>query len=209
MADKKSIVEIKKNVPISEIKPYEKNYQKHDINLEHIKNSIKDFDFDVPIVVDVNNVIVKGHGRYEALKELGKDTIPFVAVNTALDTEKKASAARIADNESSKAAVIDFEILNDEIDLIGEDFEMGDYGLDFEINDLDYSILEDEGGDLENQIQEMANGTRKAILLEFKTEDYEPALKIINELRGQDVYVGGLILNYLIIKRHELKNEDN
>jgi len=202
-----SKIKILQNVPISEIKPYEKNYQKHDANLEHIKNSIKDFDFDVPIVVDVNNVIVKGHGRYEALKELGKDTIPLVAINMALDTKKKASAARIADNESSKAAVVDNDILNFELDLIGEDFDLGDYGLDLEINDLDYSILEDQSGDLENQIKEMADGTRKAILLEFRIEDYEPALKIINELRGQDIYVGGLILNHLIIKRHELKNE--
>jgi site-specific DNA-methyltransferase (adenine-specific) len=147
-------IKILQNVPITEIKPYEKNYQKHDANLEHIKNSIKDFDFDVPIVVDVNNVIVKGHGRYEALKELGKDTIPLVAINMALDTKKKASAARIADNESSKAAVVDNDILKFELDLIGEDFEMEDYGLD--LGNFDIEILEPEETEGDDDVPESA-----------------------------------------------------
>jgi DNA modification methylase len=147
-------IKILQNVPITEIKPYEKNYQKHDANLEHIKNSIKDFDFDVPIVVDVNNVIVKGHGRYEALKELGKDTIPLVAINMALDTKKKASAARIADNESSKAAVVDSDILKFELDLIGEDFDLGDYGLDF--GNFDIEILEPEETEGDDDVPESA-----------------------------------------------------
>jgi site-specific DNA-methyltransferase (adenine-specific) len=168
----KDKVVVKKNVPIADIKPYEKNYQKHDVNLEHIKNSIKDFDFDVPIVVDVNNVIVKGHGRYEALKELGKDTIPLVAINMALDTKKKASAARIADNESSKAAVVDNDILKFEIDLIGEDFDLGDYGLD--LGSLDNIGLTPE--ELDNFFEEsnaLPEEEKQKIILEYSEEQYE------------------------------------
>jgi ParB family chromosome partitioning protein len=160
----KNKIKILQNVPLADIKPYEKNYQKHDANLEHIKNSIKDFDFDVPIVVDMNNVIVKGHGRYEALKELGKDTVPLVAVNMALDTEKKSSAARIADNESSKAAVVDNELLNFELDLIGEEFDLGDYGLDLGNFDLEVGSTNEE-----NDLSEKLN-QRLVLEIEFESE---------------------------------------
>jgi len=122
-------IETLEHVEITKIKPYEKNYQSHELNREHIKNSIEDFNFDVPIVVDPDYVIVKGHGRYEALKELNHKTIPLVIVNHTLDTPEKAAAARIADNESSRAAQIDNDILKGELLDIGDFFDMGDYGL--------------------------------------------------------------------------------
>jgi len=123
------MIETLKNVDIDKIKPYEKNYQSHDLNREHIKNSIEDFNFDVPIVVDPDYVIVKGHGRYEALKELNHKTVPLVVINHSLDTKEKSAAARIADNESSRAAQIDNNILKGELLDIGDFFDMSDYGL--------------------------------------------------------------------------------
>jgi hypothetical protein len=55
-------IETLEHVEITKIKPYEKNYQSHELNREHIKNSIEDFNFDVPIVVDPDYVIVKRNG---------------------------------------------------------------------------------------------------------------------------------------------------
>ena len=126
-------IETLENVEIKKIKPYLKNYQSHELNKEHIKNSIEDFNFDVPIVVDHNYIIVKGHGRYEALLDLGHKTIPLVIVNHTLDTPEKAAAARIADNESSRAAQIDNDILKGELLDIGDFFDMGDYGLNMDL----------------------------------------------------------------------------
>jgi len=126
-------VETLEHVEITKIKPYEKNYQSHELNKEHIKNSIEDFNFDVPVVVDPNYVIVKGHGRYEALLDLGHKTIPLVIVNHTLDTPEKAAAARIADNESSRAAQVDQDILKGEVLEIGDFFDMGDYGLNMDL----------------------------------------------------------------------------
>ena len=62
-------------------------------------------------------------------------------------------------------------------------------------SDLDYSILDDE--EVDNEMEGMLDGTRKAIQIEFTLEDYEQAYKLINELRKDEEYVGGLILAWL------------
>lgn len=59
------------NLKIKDLKPYEKNPRKNDGAVEYVANSIKEFGFKVPIVVDVDNVIVAGHTRYKAAKKLG------------------------------------------------------------------------------------------------------------------------------------------
>ena len=55
---------------ISEIKPYEKNPRKNDDAVEYVANSIKEFGFKQPIVIDNDGVIVAGHTRYKAAKKL-------------------------------------------------------------------------------------------------------------------------------------------
>ena len=54
---------------LNDIKPYEKNPRKNDSAVEQVANSIKEFGFKVPIVIDKNNVIVAGHTRYKADQE--------------------------------------------------------------------------------------------------------------------------------------------
>ena len=71
--------QILRDVTIGEIKPYEKNYQKHN-NIDHIANSIKDFGFIKPIIVDNKNVILAGHGCYKACEQLGMKKIPIVFI---------------------------------------------------------------------------------------------------------------------------------
>ena len=171
-----SKIEMLENVAIGEITPYDKNYQTHDKNIEHIKNSIEDFSFDVPIVVDINNVIVKGHGRYEALRQLGYKTIPQVVRNNTLDTPEKASASRIADNESSKAAEVDTDLLHSELLIIGDGFEMIDYGLDLGVSEL-------ENGETVGDNKEISEG-----IIKFKyTHDvYLELIERISTIRGPD-----------------------
>ena len=62
-------------------------------------------------------------------------------------------------------------------------------------SDIDYSALDDDS--LDEELEGMLDGTRKAIQIEFTLEDYEQAYKLINELRKDEEYVGGLILAWL------------
>lgn len=64
---------------IEEIKPYSKNAKKHpEKQIKQIADSIKEFGFNQPIVIDKNNEIVVGHGRYEAARTLGLKEVPIL-----------------------------------------------------------------------------------------------------------------------------------
>ena len=63
---------------IDEIKPYEKNPRKNEDSVKYVANSIKEFGFNVPIVIDADNVIVAGHTRWKAAKQMGLEKVPCV-----------------------------------------------------------------------------------------------------------------------------------
>lgn len=90
-----------KQETIGAITPYERNAKKHPKQqIDKIAASIREFGFNQPIVADPQGVIIVGHGRYEAAKQLGLDTIPVVRV--ALD-EERAKAYRLADNKLAES----------------------------------------------------------------------------------------------------------
>lgn len=66
------------NIAIDNIKPYSKNPRNNDKAVDYVARSIKEFGFKVPIVIDKNNVIVAGHTRYKASKQLGLKDIPCI-----------------------------------------------------------------------------------------------------------------------------------
>lgn len=89
------------NRPIGEIQPYGKNAKKHpDKQVVQVANSIKEFGFNQPIVVDKDNVIIVGHGRFLAAHFLGLKEVPVLKIN--LD-EEKAKAYRLADNKLNES----------------------------------------------------------------------------------------------------------
>ena len=91
------IIELK----ISEIKPYLKNAKEHkESQVKKIANSIKEFGFNQPIVIDKNNVIIVGHGRYIAALSLGMESVPTLTVE--LD-EERAKSYRLADNRLNES----------------------------------------------------------------------------------------------------------
>lgn len=86
---------------IKDIKPYEKNAKKHPKKqIEQVANSIKEFGFNQPVVVDKNGVLIVGHGRLEAAKLLGLKEIPTITVDL---TEEQANAYRLADNKLNES----------------------------------------------------------------------------------------------------------
>ncbi len=82
---------------IEDIKPYEKNPRKNDDAVEYVANSIKEFGSKVPIVIDKQNVIVAGHTRYKASKQLGLKEVPCIVADDLTDEQIK--AYRLADQK--------------------------------------------------------------------------------------------------------------
>lgn len=123
------------NKKIDELKPYENNPRFNDEAVEYVANSIKEFGFKVPMVIDKNNVIVAGHTRYKAALELGLDEVPCIIADDL--TEEQIKAFRLADNKVSEKAGWNFELLDEELDDI-LDIDMSDFGFDkIDINDFD------------------------------------------------------------------------
>src|SRR5210317_2283844 len=113
--------------PLSDIKPYEKNpRQKYDI--QKVAQSIKEFGFQQPIVVDRAGVIIVGHGRYQASKSLGLETVPVLIADL---PPEKAKAYRIADNKTNEDSEWDFSLLNKEFtDLLDVNFDLETTGFE-------------------------------------------------------------------------------
>ena len=89
------------NRPISEIIPYGKNAKKHpDKQVLAVANSIKEFGFNQPIVVDKNNVIIVGHGRFLAATFLEMTEVPVLTLDV---SEEQAKAYRLADNKLNES----------------------------------------------------------------------------------------------------------
>lgn len=125
------------DIPISSVKPYEKNPRKNDKAVDGVAESIKQFGFKQPIVIDKNGVIVAGHTRYKAALKLGLDTVPCVRADDL--TQKQIKAYRILDNKLNELSSWDFETLGEELETFEFDFEPFDVEIPtFEIaNDFD------------------------------------------------------------------------
>ena len=83
---------IEKN--IKELIPYEKNPRKNDKSVDKVAQSIDQFGFRVPVVIDKDNVIVCGHTRYKAAKKLHLTSVPCVVADDLTDEQIKASSDR-------------------------------------------------------------------------------------------------------------------
>ena len=110
---------------IKELIPYEKNPRKNDVSVDKVAESIKQFGFKVPIVIDNNNVIVCGHTRYKAAKKLKLHTIPCIIADDL--SEEQIKAYRLADNKVGEDSEWDFDLLAEELNDI-VDIDMSDFG---------------------------------------------------------------------------------
>ena len=116
---------------IDEIIPYENNPRKNDDAVEAVANSIKNFGFKSPIVVDANKVIVNGHTRLKASKLLGLTMVPVIIASDL--TEEQCRALRLADNKTAEIASWDKKLLMKELESIdweGLEMDMTDFGFD-------------------------------------------------------------------------------
>lgn len=116
------------NKKLDDLIVYDKNPRSNNEAVKYVMESIRQFGFKVPIVVDKNNVIVCGHTRYKASKKLKLDEVPCIIADDLTDEQIK--AFRLADNKVSEKAEWDFDLLEGEIDDI-LDINMEDFGFDF------------------------------------------------------------------------------
>lgn len=115
------------DVSIDKIKPYKNNPRDNEAGIDAVANSIKQFKWQQPIVVDKDNVIIVGHTRYLAAKKLGLKEVP-VKVATGL-TPEQVKAYRLADNKTGELTDWNLDLLDDELDSI-IDINMSDFGFD-------------------------------------------------------------------------------
>lgn len=111
---------------INDLIPYENNPRMNDNAVDAVANSIKEFGFKVPIIIDKNNVVVAGHTRLKAARQLGLEEVPVVIADDLTDEQIK--AFRLADNKVGELATWDFEKL--EVEMQGLDFDMGLFGFE-------------------------------------------------------------------------------
>lgn len=116
------------NVSIDQIKPYENNPRNNDDAVDAVANSIKEFGWQQPIVVDNGGVIIAGHTRYKAAKKLGYKEVPIVVADKL--TEEQVNAYRLADNKVGELANWDTKKLDDELQALLDQIDMTDFGFD-------------------------------------------------------------------------------
>lgn len=136
-------------IAINELKPYENNARLHsEDQIEKIINSLNEFGFVAPVIIDENNMILCGHGRIEAAKRAGFEKVPFRRITHLTDEQKRAYI--LADNKLSDMGDWDMDMLNIELEKISLDMEQ--FGFD-SIEQPDININEDGFG-FENYTQE-------------------------------------------------------
>ncbi len=111
------------NIKVNELKEYEKNPRVNDHAVPAVAKSIEAFGFKVPIVVDKDNVIIAGHTRLKAAKQLELEEVPCVIADDL--TDEQAKAFRLADNKVAELSEWDFEKLQDELSRLDDMLEFG------------------------------------------------------------------------------------
>ena len=125
---------------INELVPYENNARINDKAVDVVANSIEEFGFKQPIIIDKNNVIVAGHTRTLACKKLGITKVPCIVADDL--TEEQIKAFRIADNSSAQVAEWDMDKLMAELETI--DYDMSKYGLAEQMAEIEKIIEENK-----------------------------------------------------------------
>jgi hypothetical protein len=164
-----------------------------------------------PLKLDENFMILGGNMRYKICKELGWLEVPTV-IFTQKDAEENNKARKGQDIEEAtyleqcREYIIkdnvsygynDWNIIKSDWKAELENDKFNEWAVDvWETEaDVDYSILDED--DVLEQLKDMTNGVKKAIQIEFEAEHYEEAYQLVKFWRGNDAYIGKMILDFL------------
>ena len=191
---------ITQKVNVKEVIPNKSNPRIiRDSKFVKLVQSIKDFPQMLeirPIVVDENNIILGGNQRFKACIEAGLKEVFIIKANDL--TEEQKHEFIVKDNVGF--GEWDWDILANEWDTE----KLDDWGLDVwqQTPDIDYDILDED--DISKQLEDMTNGVKKAIQIEFEAEHYEEAYQLVKFWREQKAYVGGMIMEYLKAEKEKI-----
>ena len=183
---------------VEEIIPYENNPRNNEDAIEYVANSIKEFGFKNPIIIDKDNVVVAGHTRLLACERLGIKKVPVIVADDL--TEEQIKAFRIADNKVAEKAGWDLDKLKLELEDINfdmTDFGFGDFELSMLIDDIepepfDEDIIDEYSDQSENNLKV------KRVIITYKNEDEEKFLQDLFKVESLKV----------LYKTEELMDED-
>ena len=116
-----------KYVPIGDVRPYEDNPRRNDGAVQAVANSLREFGWKQPIVVDADGTIIVGHTRYKAALALEMTHVPVVVASDL--TPEQCAAYRLADNRVGELAEWDENLLAVELDGLA-DLDMSAFGFD-------------------------------------------------------------------------------
>jgi ParB-like chromosome segregation protein Spo0J len=184
--------------PTANLIPHAHNSRTHsEAQIAQIASSIREFGFRSAILVDGEDGIIAGHGRVLAALKLGMEEVPTIDGSDMTDVQRRMYL--IADNKIALNAGWDEELLMLEIeDLknLGADIELLAFDpSEIKKTDVDYSVLDDHN--LDDQIDDMAKGVRKAIQIEFEVEHYDEAMELVKFWREEGAYVGYMVMDFL------------
>lgn len=163
-----------KYLNIKMIKPYERNPRKNDDAVAHVEESIKQYGFKVPIVIDKNNIIVAGHTRYKAAQNLGIKSVPCIIADDLTDEQIK--AYRIADNKVADFSLWDNTLLLEELESLSNELFTG-----FDVSELfdktnldDLEVMDESDNDV---LEENEQGVMYEITFKSQDESKIQAIK--------------------------------
>ena len=162
-----------RSVKIKEIKPYDRNAKKHDdTQINNVAESIRQFGFVQPIVIDSNGVIVIGHCRFEAAKRLKYAEVPCIMVDDL--TPEQVDALRIVDNKTNESPW--------DIDLLAEELQ----DLDLSMFDFAWDLMEETAlTEMEDKKERTEVPYEEKISIVIDCKDEEEAEEIFEKLQGE------------------------
>ena len=161
---------------IDELIPYENNPRKNDDAVDYVANSIKEFGFKMPIVVDRGGVIIAGHTRLKASKKLGLKEVPVIIADDLTDEQVK--ALRLADNKVGEIAEWDFNMLDKELAELDIDMSQ------FHFDNIDINA---DGFGEEFEISDQETPLTRTITLSLNEEQYAIAMAVIDYVESNDL----------------------
>jgi hypothetical protein len=190
-----------KNVKLSEIKSNPNNPRIiKDDKFSKLVKSIKEFPKMLeirPIVVNSDMIVLGGNMRLKACKEAGLKEVPIIFADDLTEDEQKQFI--IKDNIGF--GEWDWDMIANQWDAQ----QLSEWGLEVwqQPVEVDYSLLDNEE-DTDDLLDDMANGVKKAIQIEFEPDHYDEAYELVKFWREQGAYVGKMILDFLKIEKEKL-----
>lgn len=129
---------------IDELTPYENNPRHNENAVAAVAASIKEFNFKVPLVIDTNGVVVAGHTRLLAARQLGLSAVPCIIADDLMPEQIR--AFRLTDNKTAELAGWHFAKLEEELAALAAEFDMTAFGFHAD-SDVDIDDFFEEAGE--------------------------------------------------------------